>query len=253
MRPALTLPSPGIYVLRTRHGLRDLASIPAPKGEGRAIYLLFDRESVCDLFAQLQADPDCIPESEYLTDDDFFETPDGPAYRVALATGAELDDLLYRDPSGDDPGGWLRRALNEEATARGLTRPSTWKDCLPQTPASQNITPETRSCDDDDQTSANPLQDPGAGCAPRREPDRGTAAPHHGMSRQQGSKSSPKTRRDPRLPAPFQSWEQRIAYYQQHKLDSPNDMFNYNDALNGRETPCERRARTTGKPLPIHT
>ena len=120
MHPQLILPDHGLYYLWTRRGNRLLASIPTPRGATTfMIYVIFSREEVRELFAQLRADPESIPDSEYLTDDDFFETPDGPAYRVAGSDVAKLDDLLYRDPTADDPGGWLRRELTQGAKARG--------------------------------------------------------------------------------------------------------------------------------------
>ena len=47
------------------------------------------------------------------------------------------------------------------------------------------------------------------------------------------------------LPHGFSSWQQRLAYYEQRKLESECDWLNYRDALHGRETPAERRARQT--------
>ncbi len=57
--------------------------------------------------------------------------------------------------------------------------------------------------------------------------------------------------RHPLLPTVFANRDERLAYYQHHKLESQNDWLNYNDAIRGRETPAERRARTRGTPLPL--
>ena len=56
---------------------------------------------------------------------------------------------------------------------------------------------------------------------------------------------------DPLLPAVFSNWDERLAYYQQRRLESEIDWLNYNDALRGRETPAERRARKSGRPLTL--
>ena len=53
------------------------------------------------------------------------------------------------------------------------------------------------------------------------------------------------------LPAPFGSWEERFAYYEQRKLESETDYLNFNDVRRGRETPGERRARETSTPLSL--
>jgi hypothetical protein len=89
------------------------------------IYFLLRREDARALLTELGADSDFIPEDEYLTDDDFFETPEGPACWLRLDREG-LDDLLYREPCGDDPGGWLRRPLNAPAKAQGLSRATSW-------------------------------------------------------------------------------------------------------------------------------
>jgi hypothetical protein len=53
----------------------------------------------------------------------------------------------------------------------------------------------------------------------------------------------------PLLPSVFTSIEERLAYYERHKLESERDWLNYNDVVNGRETPDERRARQRGVAL----
>jgi hypothetical protein len=45
------------------------------------------------------------------------------------------------------------------------------------------------------------------------------------------------------LPHGFRSWQQRLDHYEQHQLDSYSAWLDYHDALHGRETPAERRAR----------
>jgi hypothetical protein len=106
---------------------------------------IVDRERARALLTQLGADPDSIPEDEFLTKDDFFVTPTGIAAHWQVSSREELDDLLYREPSGDDPGGWLRRPLTAAAKARGLTRATSWEDVedqreLPQCQASPDPT-----------------------------------------------------------------------------------------------------------------
>jgi hypothetical protein len=129
MPAQLTLPDHGLYVLYTRRGIRLLASIPTPRDETvTGAYFLYRRESVRELFAQLRADPNCIPEDEYLTEDELFRTPDGIAFDVTGGDPEKLHDLLYREPSDTDPGGWLRRPLSANAQARGLTRAGSWRD-----------------------------------------------------------------------------------------------------------------------------
>ena len=51
------------------------------------------------------------------------------------------------------------------------------------------------------------------------------------------------------LPDGFSSWQQRLAHYEQRKLDSYTALLDYHDALRGRETPAERRARQAAAPL----
>ena len=57
--------------------------------------------------------------------------------------------------------------------------------------------------------------------------------------------------RHPMLPSVFASWEERLAYYANRQLESESDKLNYRDALSGRETPAECRARETGTLLSL--
>ena len=53
------------------------------------------------------------------------------------------------------------------------------------------------------------------------------------------------------LPTVFANWDERLAYYEHHSLESQADWLNYRDALSGRETPAERRARLAGNVLSL--
>jgi hypothetical protein len=85
--------------------------------------------------------------------------------------------------------------------------------------------------------SALPLPEPGADGArasggPRRQGTGSAAEDERALAKQQGP-----------LPLGFKSWQQRLDHYQQRQLDSYAAWLDYHDALHGRETPAERRAR----------
>ncbi len=85
-----------------------------------------------------------------------------------------------------------------------------------------------------------------------REPERHSTAPRKPQApKRQRSEPAKQIVRHPLLPTVFANRDERLAYYQHHKLESQNDWLNYNDAIRGRETPAERRARTRGTPLPL--
>lgn len=125
--PERELPNHGIYVLQTRRGLHPVASIPPPASElTTSIWTLFRPAVVRDVLEGLGADADVFlaqfASEDFFTDDELFETPGGIAFAVSGGDPERLQQLLYREPSGPDRGGWLYHGWGSRPRPAGFIR-----------------------------------------------------------------------------------------------------------------------------------